>query len=216
VRAHVRRLEALRRANVVRRFPDGSWEITDDFEERLAARAKRQARFPGRVVTLSFLSLEAQIKANGATWLDHQLLAKKPLALRGDRFAAEVTKALRQRQEHLAEQGLAERQSASWLYQRNLLRLLRRRELAAAGEKIAKETGLTFVEAQEGDRIEGVYKRSIQLASGKFAFIEKSKEFTLVPWRPALERQRGKTVAGAIRGASVSFDFSKKRGMGIG
>jgi len=216
VRAHVRRLEALRRANVVRRFQDGSWEITDDFEERLAARAKRQARFPGRVATLSFLSLEAQIKADGATWLDRQLLAKEPLALRGDRFGAEVTQALRQRQEHLAEQGLAEWQGASWRYQRNLLQLLRRREFAAAGEGIAKETGLTFVEAQDGERIAGVYTGPVRLASGKFAVIEKPKEFTLVPWRPALERQRGKVVGGVVLGASISFDFTRKRGIVIG
>jgi len=216
VRAHVRRLEALRRANVVRRFLDGSWEVTDDFEERLAARVKRQARFPGRVVTLSFLSLEAQIKADGATWFDHQLLAKEPLALRGDRFGAEVTQALRQRQEHLAEQGLAVRQGASWRYQRNLLHLLRRRELAAAGEKIAKGTGLTFVEAQDREQIAGVYTRPVRLASGKFAVIEKLKEFTLVPWRPVLKRRRGKTVGGVMRGSSVSFDLSQPRQIGLG
>lgn len=54
------------------------------------------------------------------------------------------------------------------------------------------------------------------LASGKFAIIEKSKEFTLVPWRAALERQRGKAVSGIVRGSAVSFDFSKKHGIGIG
>jgi hypothetical protein len=93
---------------------------------------------------------------------------------------------------------------------------LRRRELAAAGEKLAKETGLAFTETQDGDRIDGAYKRSIRLASGKFAVIEKSKEFTLVPWRSVLERQRGKMVGGVMRGSSVSFDFAKKRGIGIG
>jgi len=62
------------------------------------------------------------------------------------------------------------------------------RSLGAGGrhEKPAKETGL--------------------------AFIEKSKEFTLVPWRPVLERWRGKMVGGIMRGSSVSFDFGKKRG----
>ena len=216
VQAHVRRLEALRRANVVRRFPDGSWEIPEDFENRVETLAKKQARYPGRITTLSFLSLETQVNAGGATWLDRQLLAKEPTALHGERFGAEAAQALHQRQEHLVEQGLAERDGQRVRYQRNLLRLMHRRELVAAGEKLAKETGLDFVEAQDGDRIEGVYKRSIRLASGKFAIIEKSKEFTLVPWRPVLERQRGKMVSGLMRGSSVSIEFTKNRGIGIG
>ncbi|MEQ8178554.1 MAG: relaxase/mobilization nuclease and DUF3363 domain-containing protein [Nitratireductor sp.] len=216
VQAHVRRLEALRRANVVRRFPDGSWEVPEDLEDRVEALAKKQARYPGRITTLSFLSLEAQVNADGATWLDRQLLAKEPATLRGERFGAESAQALHRRQEHLMEQGLAERDGKTIRYQRNLLRALRQRELAAAGEKLAKETGFAFVETRDGDRIDGVYKRPIHLASGKFAIIEKSKEFTLVPWRPVLERQRGKLVGGVMRGSSMSFDFTKKRGIGIG
>ena len=93
---------------------------------------------------------------------------------------------------------------------------MRRRELAAAGEKLAQEMRLDFVETQDGSRIEGVYRRSVHLASGKFAVIEKSKEFTLVPWRPVLERQRDKIVGGVMRGTSASFDFGKRRGVGIG
>jgi hypothetical protein len=216
VQAHVRRLEALRRQNVVRRFADGSWEIPDDFEDRVETLAKNQARYPGQVVALSFLTLEQQVKADGATWLDRQLLAKEPTPLRGDRFGAASLAALHQRQDHLVEQGLADRNGQTVRYQRNLLRLLRRQELAAAGDRIAKETGLAFAETRDGDRIEGVYRRSVHLASGKFAVIEKSKEFTLVPWRPMLERQRGKIVSGVMRGPSASFDLAKKRGIGIG
>lgn len=216
VQAHVRRLEALRRANIVRRFLDGSWEIPEDFEDRVEALAKKQARYPGRITTLSFLSLEAQVTSDGATWLDRQLVTKEPMALRGERFGAESAQAVRRRQEHLIEQGLAEREGQHVRYRPNLLRLLRRRELAATGEKLARETGLAFVETRDGDRIEGIYRRPIRLASGKFAVVEKSKEFMLVPWRPVLERQRRKLVTGVMRGSSVSFDFAKKRGIGIG
>ena len=114
------------------------------------------------------------------------------------------------------ERGLADRNDQTVRYQRNLLRLLRRQELAAVGEKLAQEMRLDFVETQDGSRIEGVYRRSVHLASGKFAVIEKSKEFTLVPWRPVLDRQRGKFVGGVMRGSSASFEFAKKRGIGIG
>lgn len=215
VQAHARRLEALRRANVVRRFSDGSWEIPDDFEGRVEALAKKQAHYPGSVTALSFLSLEQQVKADGATWLDRQLLAKEPTVLRGGRLAAETADALDRRQEYLIRQGLAERRGGRIRYQRNLLRVLRQRELSAVGKRLAREIGLAFSEPQNGEKIEGIYRRPVHLASGKFAIIEKSKEFTLVPWRAVLERHRGKVVGGIMRGSSVSFDFTKKRGIGI-
>lgn len=116
----------------------------------------------------------------------------------------------------MIEQGLADEQDGKIRYRRNLLNTLRQRDLQVVGEKIAKESKSTFVPTADGERFDGVYRRPRHLASGKFAIIEKSKEFTLVPWRAALERQRGKTVAGAIRGSSVSFDFSKKWGIGVG
>ena len=216
VEAHVRRLEALRRHNVMRRFPDGSWDVPEDFADRVSALAEKQTRYPGRVVTLSYLSLEAQKSAVGATWLDRQLLAKEPLPLRGDRFGAAVTKALERRTDHLVDEGLARRDGQTVRFQRSLLGLLRQRELAATGEKLAKEMALEFVAPQDGMRIEGIYKRSVQLASGKFAVIAKSKEFTLVPWRPVLERHRGKMVGGVMRRSSVSFEFGKKHGIGMG
>ena len=215
VQAHVRRLEALRRVNVVRCFPDGSWEVPTDFEDRVAEFAKKGSSYPGSVVALSFLTLEDQVQADGATWLDAQLVAKERVALSGDRFGADVAEALNQRQEQLIAENLAERDGQTMRYQRNLLKLLRQREMANAGEKLSKEMGLTFSPTRDGDRIEGVYRRPVRLASGKFAVIEKSREFTLVPWRPVLERQRGKAIGGVMRGASASFEFGKKRGMGI-
>ncbi|MDA4848895.1 DUF3363 domain-containing protein, partial [Hoeflea poritis] len=216
IKAHVRRLEALRRQNIVRRFANGSWEIPDDIEERVLALAKKHARYSGRVATLSYHSLEAQTSAGGATWLDRELLAKEPLPLRGDRFAAAFTEALERRANHLVHEGLARRDGQTVRFRRNLLRVLRQQELATTGDKLAGETGLEFTTPMDGMRIDGIYKRPVQLASGKFAVIAKSKEFTLVPWRPALERQRGKLIGGVMRGSSVSFHFGKKRGMGIG
>jgi len=216
IRAHVRRLEALRRMSIVRRFADGSWGIPEDFSDRIAARQKATGRYPGQVNTLSSFSLEHQVNAEGATWLDRQLVSSDQLPMRGSRFGKAVMAALQRRQDHLIEQGWAEERDGPIRYRKNLLNMLRQHELQTAGEKIAKESKSTFVQTSNGERFEGVYRKSVHLASGKFAIIEKSKEFTLVPWRPALERQRGKTVAGAIRGASVSFDFSKKRGIGIG
>ena len=216
VQAHVRRLEALRQANIVRRFPDGSWEVPTDFEDRVAEFAKKGPSYPGSIVALSFLALEDQVQADGATWLDAQLVAKERVALSGDRFGADVAEALSQRQEQLIARDLAERDGQTMRYQRNLLKLLRQHEVAGARDRLSKEMGLAYAPTGDGDRFEGVYRKPVRLASGKFAVIEKSKEFTLVPWRPVLERQRGQMVSGVMRGTTASFEFGKKRGMGIG
>lgn len=215
VKAHIRRLEVLRRQNIVQRFADGSWEVPEDFEERVAGLAEKSSRYPTRVLTLSYLSLDAQVGEEGATWLDRQLVGKEPVELRGERFGAAASAAMRQREDHLIEQGLAERRDDGIRYRRNLLQYLRQREIAATGSRLATEYGLSFTETPDGARVEGVYRRSVHLASGKFAILEKSKEFTLVPWRPVVERQYGKMVSGAMRGSTVSFDFGRKKGIGI-
>lgn len=216
IKSHVRRLEAIRRQNIVQRFADGSWEIPDDFEDRVAELSKKLSRYPSHVMTLSYLSLDKQVTADGATWLDRQLLRSEMMELRGGRFGAEAGEAMKWRQAYLVEHGLAEQRGNGVRYRRNLLQFLRQRELAAAGERLANETGMTFIETPNGERAEGIYRRTAQLASGKFAVLEKSKEFTLVPWRSVLQRQRGQMVSGVVRGATVSFEFSKNRGRSIG
>jgi hypothetical protein len=43
--------------------------------------------------------------------------------------------------------------------------------------------------------VTGIYRRSITLASGKFAVIQRDDHFTIVQWRDILERFRGREVA---------------------
>ena len=90
---------------------------------------------------------------------DTDTIAVRPHHLRGgarERLGRAAADAQERRQEHLIGEGLAERDGETVRYRRNLLALLRRRELAAADERIARETGMAFVETRDGDRIEGV------------------------------------------------------------
>lgn len=64
-------------------------------------------------------------------------------------------------------------------------------------------------------RIEGVFPRTLRLLRSKFASIEKSKEFTLVPWWAALERQRGKARSGVVRATTISWSLTRSRSLGI-
>ena len=140
VAAHVRRLEALRRAGMVERVAEGLWKVPDDLPER-GRRYDSQRLGGGVAVELkSHLPIERQIRVIGATWLDQQLIGGgRGLGDAG--FGGEVKDALHQRTDFLVEQGLAERRGQRVILARNLLTTLRNSELAKTTGNIAAETG---------------------------------------------------------------------------
>ena len=69
--------------------------------------------------------------------------------------------------------------------------------------------GKAYTVAPAKDRIEGIYRESIDCTSGRFAVIERAKDFSLVPWRDLLERNRGKAVSGLIPSDGVSWRLTK-------
>ena len=164
----------------------------------------------------SDLSIERQITATGATWLDRQAIAREPVALGGGGFGAEVREALDRRAEHLIGQGLAERQGRGVSFSRNLIETLRRRELDALGEKLASESGRPLTSASTGEYVSGTYRQRFALASGRFAMIDDGLGFQLVPWSPSLEKQLGRHVSGLARGdGGIDWSFGRKRGLGL-
>jgi len=90
-----------------------------------------------------------------------------------------------------------------------------RRELTRVASHLSDEFGLAYAEARPGERIEGTYRRRLALASGRYALIEKSREFTLVPWRPVLERNRDREVSGIVKGGSISWELGRNGGRGL-
>jgi Protein of unknown function (DUF3363) len=63
--------------------------------------------------------------------------------------------------------------------------------------------------------VTGTFTGAAQLSSGKLAIVEKSHEFTLVPWRPVIDRQLGREVSGIVQGGSVSWQLGRQRGSGL-
>ena len=164
----------------------------------------------------SDLTIEQQVTATGATWLDRQAIAREPVALGGGGFGAEVREALDRRAEHLVGQGLAERQNRGVSFSRNLIETLRRRELDAVGARLAAEGGRAFNKAAAGEYVAGAYQRRIALASGRFAMIDDGLGFQLVPWSPSLEKQLGRHVSGLVRSdGGIDWSFGRKRGLGL-
>ena len=214
VAAHVRRLEALRRAGIVEREAEGIWRVPDDLAER--GRHYDAQRLGGGVAVelKSHLPIERQARVIGATWLDQQLIGGgKGLGDLG--FGSEVKDALRQRADFLAEQGLAERRGQRVVLARNLLATLRGRELAQAAENIAAETGLGHRPVADGQRVAGIYRRSVMLASGRYAMLDDGMGFSLVPWKPVIEQRLGQQLAATVRGGSVSWELGRQRGPAV-
>jgi type IV secretory pathway VirD2 relaxase len=164
----------------------------------------------------SDLSIDHQVKAHGATWLDRQLVAKEPIALSEGGFGAEVREAMSARIDHHVEEGFARRQGQRVVFARDLLDTLRRRELEIAAARLAAEIGLGYQPASGGEHVAGIYRQRITLASGRFAMIDNGLGFSLVPWSVSLENQLGKQISGlTMPGGNVDWSFGRKRGLGI-
>lgn len=214
VAAHVRRLEALRRAGIVERVNEGVWRVPDDLAER--GRQYDAQRLGGGVAVelKSHLPIEQQARVIGATWLDQQLIGGgKGLGDVG--FGSEVKDALQQRAEFLAEQGLAERRGKRVILARNLLATLRGRELAKAAQDIAKKTGLEHRQVSDGRRVAGIYRRSVVLVSGRFAVLDDGIGFSLVPWKGAIEPWLGHNLAATVRGNQASWELGRQLGASV-
>ncbi|MGH6957461.1 MAG: DUF3363 domain-containing protein [Caulobacteraceae bacterium] len=214
VEAHVRRLEALRRAGVSQRLGQDEWRVPEDFEARAGAYDARRG-VANAVRVLSRLDLEAQIEAKGATWLDRQLVGAGRVFLAPTGFGIEVGAALEARRDLLIAQGDADPSPRGVRYRAGLLAELERRELAEAGAKLGKVNRPPFRPASDGEAIRGVFKERVNLVSGDYALIERAQDFTLVPWRPVIEPFRGQSVAGLMQGASISWRLGRQRGLGL-
>lgn len=210
---HVRRLEAMRRAGMeVVREPDGSWRISPDHlgeAQRYEARQLRDR--PVSVEVLSSQPVDRLARHDGATWLDRELSSPVAAVFRDAGFGREVRDAFNARRQWLVEQELAEAGRDGFCMRPDAVAALQRREMLRAAGRLSDELGKPFAEAVPGERIEGRLTRRIDTGSGRFALLEKSHEFTLVPWQPVLDRQLGKSASGIMRDGGVSWQFGRGR-----
>jgi type IV secretory pathway VirD2 relaxase len=207
--AHKRRLEALRRAGIVDRNEDGTWRVPKDFLERAAAHEAERSL--ARIRVLSWVALEQLPGASAETFLDDALEKRVDIDRVPHGFGAELGNALAARRRWLFAQGIGREGEEGFAIDRDRLRSLTRGAIEGAAGRISRDLGKSVVPARVGDRIEGVYRRPIDTAQGRFALIERSKEFTLVPWRDVLEQRRGMEVSGIVRGSGINWDLGRGR-----
>ncbi|PVM92758.1 relaxase/mobilization nuclease domain-containing protein [Caulobacter endophyticus] len=159
------------------------------------------------------LSIERQVTASGATWLDRQLVIKDPAALASHGFGQEVRVTLEARRTYLQRLGFADHAGR---LRPGLLASLKAEELARVSENIAASGQTASGAARPGDLVQGVYQRRVDLASGRFAMIDDGLGFQLVPWTKALDDRLGQEVKGTMTpGGGVDWALGRKRGRGL-
>ena len=210
---HVRRLEAMRKiSGVVEREPDGSWIIAPDHLARVERFEAMQFRdHPVAIETLSAIPLDKLPGTDAATWLDRELVAEAPVPVRDAGFGHEVRSAQAMRRQWLITEQLADEQDGQTVYRRGMLAALQRRELLRVARQLSDKLGVPFAEAREGEAVQGRLVRAVEMTSGRHALIERSRDFTLVPWRSVLDRHVGKSDSGIMRDGGINWTLGRQR-----
>ena len=208
VAAHVRRLEALRRAGHVERTADADWKIPPDYLDHAKDYERTQARFrSAQLLVRAELGLKDQQTALGVTWLDEMPLPSGvPIG-----FGQDVAEAQVKRRAFLA--GLGMKVEAGEGLSASQKAELLKRDLAQAGRELSEEIRKPYSPAPDRGHVDGTYREPVSRVSGKFAVIERQRDFTIVPWRQVLEQRRGMAVSGVVRGGRISWALGRGIGM---
>lgn len=162
----------------------------------------------------SDLSVEAQVEARGATWLDRQILKRAPDDGAAG-FASEAAEAMSRRAGVLVARGLASVRDGKLAPAPGLLETLQKQDLEAAVERLARLTGRPVRSVAAGEAVEGVYQQRVDLASGRYAVLDDGLGFQLAPWRPALEAHRGMSVGGVLEPGGMRWSLGRSLGPGL-
>lgn len=201
VESHVKRAKALASRGLIEALPEGRFRIPADLSERVA-RVVAPGRDSGAVLKIerhSLQDLDAQVGANGVTWLDRELArGADPDAtprVGATRFERDVQRSLKARAATLRSMGLVE--DSPGRRRTQFLDQLYEREIAEAAQRLRGQYGeLGRLEA--GSRVRGKAVAIEQLPSGPHVVIVNADRFALVPAQGSLANQVGKTVEIAI------------------
>jgi type IV secretory pathway VirD2 relaxase len=167
-----------------------------------------------RLKVLSSVEVGRQIDYDGPTWLDRALFSHEHLEASPQGFGRELRQALAGRSRWLEQQKLAETGVDGGLRPLpTTLALLRQRESTRLAQALSRELAASYVPHHAGDRVSGIYERSINTPSGKLALIRKEDTFTLAAWKPTLETMRGLSVTAHIKQHRVDWVLDRGRSL---
>jgi hypothetical protein len=161
---------------------------------------------PTSLARESQLTLSQMETACGVTWLDRKL-AENVTSMRTSKL---FRPALRRRVDALKRLGIGVDDKGK--LSDGALNKLQSIDLQEAADRIGKALGKPYQPLGQSRSVEGKFRETVERPSGKFAIIERSREFTLVPWRPIMDRRRGKSISGRVSAGGISWDVTGRSG----
>jgi len=163
---------------------------------------------------LTPVEIEEQITYDGPTWLDQAIIANWRPEVGTPGYATELDKARTARGRWLATRELAEVSATGEISAKpDMMRTLRQAETERLIRDVSRSLNATYVPAEPGVQISGIYDRMIKTPTGNIAVIRRDDTFTLAPWRPPLEQMRGRAVVGVVGPNKVTWTLDRGRSL---
>jgi len=201
VDSHVKRAKALSSRGLIEALPDGRFRIPANLSQRVE-REVAPGRDSGAVVKIerqSLQDLDAQVGAQGVTWLDRELARgadpQAPAKVGATRFEHDVQRSLQAREAMLRSIGLGDEHLPG--LRPDFLDQLYEREIAEAAARLRGQYG-ELDRLHAGSRVRGKAVALEQLPSGTHVVIVKADRFALVPAQGSLAAHVGQTVEIAL------------------
>ncbi len=165
-----------------------------------------------RLDTLSRAAPERLPAYDGPTWLDRMVAAPDPTMQSHAGFGGEAARDVEARRQWLIGQDLG-RVAADGCFElrSSALAQLRQRELQRITVDVARGTNVEVRAARPGDRVNGIFERTIDTPTGRLAVIKRSDSITIAPWNVSLESMRGREVSGLVQQARVAWALDRGR-----
>lgn len=196
-----RRLEGLRRKNIVALIEKDVWKIPTNYLTRVTKLVSKDIG-QANLSVKSWLPLEDQITAHGVTWLDRQK----------DGLVGRLLQAKEERNTFLRQnEWLKASETELSATSQELLRSKEFKRVQSIESKASKRLPL---DRASGYLFTGRYEKSLFLGQGRMAVIGNSHQFAIVPWRQALERYRGRDMQFEMGRSNLSWRIGKERDLG--
>lgn len=215
--AHIQRLETLERSGLAAKVGDNQWQVDPDMPQRAQEiadkmNADQKDRKFTRVEVLSDRPVSQQKGAHADTWLDKELTRRTRTGAQTMTFDRHTESALSERREWLARNGYAQRKNDQTVYPKDMRERLRTQELS---QTMQREYGKQYQAPPRQGEVEGKYRGTHNLKSGRYAAIERGGRITAVRVRNAPQVQAGQEVAAKIgRAARATLQAVRDRGLG--
>lgn len=152
-----------------------------------------------RLDTLAAPSREPTANYDGPVWFDRWATEQVPSIQPRAGFGAELSRDLEARRQWLVSQDLGRvMPHGTFEVRTSAASELQQREQTRIGADLATRGNATYVPAVAGQQARGIVGETVATPTGKLVVIRRDRELTVVPWSKALERHRGKEIAGII------------------